>query len=144
LTEQRNALAVTLEAAQKKDPASKGDPNTLLAIKQVDDTMKRVQVSDGRYQATALARTLKLQKHVFDHYGGGRVMQGNQGLILLDAQKKWVEEREGLGEFQIANAELRQKLYEYWTTGPHHRGARLIDSKEMETVFKLNLKGTSQ
>ena len=144
LTEQRNALKLTLEAAQKKDPPSKGDPNTVPAIKQVDDTMKRVQEGDGRTQATALARTLKLQKHLFDHYGGGRILQGNQGLILLDAQKKWVEEREGLGEFQIANPELRQKLYEYWSTGAHHRSARLTDAKEFEAILKLNLKRTSQ
>ena len=49
------------------------------------------------------------------------------GIDAFDAQRKWVEERERLGEFQIPDLKLREKFYEYWSDGKERFGVRFID-----------------
>ena len=101
----------------------------------VEDKLKRMRGDDGRTLAIMLARPFKFQKHLFDTYGGGRILLRPK-LIAFDAQRKWVEERERLGEFQIADAELRTKFYDTWDKGSLLHGNSLTDDpKQVKAAY---------
>jgi hypothetical protein len=109
--EQRKSLEAALQWQKLNDSTSSDNPQTLAAIREVDEMLKRLEVNDGRSQAAESLRKLKLQKHIYENYGGGRsLMGGSQRLVLVDAQKQWLEERERLGEFQIASNEFGKLL----------------------------------
>lgn len=135
--EQRKSLEAALKLT---DPTStKEVPGTQALIVQVDETLKRLEVKDGRSQAAESLRKLSLQKHIYENYGGGRaIMGGSQGLVLVDAQQRWLHERERLGEFQVASNELRDALLSYWTI-ESHPGSKLIEGTDVRTIFEFNL-----
>lgn len=60
----------------------------------------------------------KLQRHLYDNFGGGRILWQQAGLEAFDANRKWIESMEAKGEFTISDPELREKLYAYWTRQP--------------------------
>lgn len=64
-------------------------------------------------------------------------------MIAFDAQKRWVEEREGLGEFRIADPKIRKLFYEYWTKGEQRHGATLIDEAKQNGWFDPRWLGKS-
>jgi hypothetical protein len=57
----------------------------------------------------------KLQKHLYENYGGGRILWQQAGLEAFDAMHRWMEAQEKAGVFKITDAALRARLYEYWT-----------------------------
>lgn len=61
----------------------------------------------------------KFQKHLYDEYGGGRILFQQAGLEAFDAMRQWLETREKEGAFKITDAKLRAKLFEYWTRQDH-------------------------
>jgi hypothetical protein len=141
--EQRNSLELDLSRKRQSDPSSKDDPRTLAAIKEVDDMLKRLEANDGRSHAAESLRKFKLQKHIYENYDGGRaLLGGGQGLVLIDAQKQWLDERERLGEFQIASNEFRKILESYWTIDSHP-GSKLIEEAELLKIFDENHRGES-
>ncbi len=132
----RKSLETFLRRARKVNPTAKDDPETLAAIKEFNNRLERLRVFDGRFQAAESARPFKFQKYLFDSYGGGRVLLRPK-LIAFDAQRKWVEERERLGEFQIADAELRRQFYDTWNNGALRHGNNLIDDpKQTQAAFE--------
>jgi hypothetical protein len=58
----------------------------------------------------------------------------------VDTSKRRLEERERLGEFQIADPELRQKFDGNWTSA-YHPNARLIEEAAMRDFCDYNLRG---
>lgn len=82
---------------------------------------------DSRPRALTLARQRKFHQHLYDQFGGGRALETAQGIEAFDAQKKWVEDQERLGAFQISDASLRQTFYQYWTAGARRKGETLIE-----------------
>jgi hypothetical protein len=97
--------------------------------------LKRLEENDGRSHAAEKLRTFKWQKHIYENYGGGRaLMGGSQGLVLVDARKRWLEERAQLGEFQIASDEIRQILDSYWTI-ESHPGSKRIEEAAVRSIF---------
>ncbi len=92
---------------------------------------RKLVSGDSRPRATIIARARKFHKHLYDQYGGGRALETNQGIVeAFDAQKKWVEEQERLGAFQIADPALREAFYQYWAGGARQKGETLIDDLE--------------
>jgi hypothetical protein len=57
----------------------------------------------------------KFQKHLYDSYGGGRILWQQAGQEAFDATRAWLETLEKQGEFTITDPALRKKFYEYWT-----------------------------
>lgn len=82
----------------------------------------------GRQFALFMLSTWKFQKHLYDQYGGGRILWQQAGLEAFDAHRKWLESREKARDFQITDPKLRETFYEYWTTMNH--GPFLTDDKE--------------
>ncbi len=54
----------------------------------------------------------KLQRHLYDKFGGGRVLGGFEA---FDATRKWLESEERSGHFKITDPKLRTEFYRYWT-----------------------------
>lgn len=82
----------------------------------------------GRFFAVFMLNNWKFQRHLYDQYGGGRVLWQQAGMEAFDAMHKWLEAHEQNGDFAITDAKLRSSFYEYWTTMKH--GVFLIDDKE--------------
>lgn len=61
----------------------------------------------------------KFQKHLYDHFGGGRILFQQAGLEAFDATRTCLESFEKQGEFKITDPTLRPSLYEYWTRENH-------------------------
>jgi hypothetical protein len=79
----------------------------------------------GRFFADFLLGNWKFQRHLYDRYGGGRVLWQQEGMEAFDAMRTWLEAQEKQGEFKIADPKLRATFYEYWTTQNH--GSFLIE-----------------
>jgi len=57
----------------------------------------------------------KLERHLHDKYGGGRILWQQSGLEAFDATRKWLESEEQKGHFKITDAKLRETFYRRWT-----------------------------
>lgn len=82
----------------------------------------------GRLFAMFMLSNWKFQKHLYDRYGGGRVLWQQAGQEAFDAHRTWLETHEKRGDFKITDPKLRSTFYEYWTTMNH--GSFLTDNKE--------------
>jgi hypothetical protein len=82
----------------------------------------------GRQLARFLLPNWKFQRHLYDRYGGGRILWQQAGLEAFDATHQWLKAHEEKGDFKITDAKLRSVLYEYWTTMNH--GAFLTNDRE--------------
>jgi hypothetical protein len=82
----------------------------------------------GRQFALFILSNWKFQKHLYDQYGGGRILWQQAGQEAFDANRKWLESLEKQGDFKITDPKLRETFYEYWTTINH--GPFLTDNKE--------------
>jgi hypothetical protein len=82
----------------------------------------------GRSFAVFMLRNWKFQRHLYDRYGGGRILWQQAGLEAFDAMHQWLEAEEKSGKFKINDPKLRSVFYEYWTTMKH--GPFLTDNKE--------------
>jgi len=70
----------------------------------------------GRMFARFMLNNWKFQKHLYDTYGGGRILWQQGGLEAYDANRKWLEDLEAKGEFQITDETLRTLFYKYWNS----------------------------
>jgi serine/threonine-protein kinase len=99
---------------------------------------RKLKSGGGRPLAAFLARPMKFQKHLYDNYDGGRAIRTPQGALAFDAQKIWVQERERLGEFQVADPQLRDKLYDFWKDAKQRFGVNLINEPDqLKATFEL-------
>jgi hypothetical protein len=60
----------------------------------------------------------KFERHLYDHFGGGRILWQQPGLEAYDANRRWLEDEERKGNFKFADPELREEFYRYWKTSP--------------------------
>ncbi|MEJ2742584.1 MAG: hypothetical protein P8176_08910 [Gammaproteobacteria bacterium] len=56
----------------------------------------------------------KFQQHLYDAYGGGRVVIQPYGPEAVDATLRWLQLRELEGDFSIDDDRLRQAFYDSW------------------------------
>jgi hypothetical protein len=91
-------------------------------------TLETQLTPPGRSFAIFLLNNWKFQKHLYDRFGGGRILWQQGGLEAFDAYRKWLEMQEKQGDFKITDAMLRSTFYEYWTTMKH--GEFLTDDEE--------------
>lgn len=70
----------------------------------------------GRSFAIYMLSHWKFQKHLYENYGGGRLLWQQAGIEAYDAHRKWLESLETDGKFSISDRELRNKFYHYWTS----------------------------
>jgi hypothetical protein len=94
-----------------------------------DRTVLQIQLKPpGRFFAQFVLDNWKFQRHLYDRYGGGRILWQQAGLEAFDATHKWLQAQEEAGQFKFTDPGLRASFYEYWTTMNH--GAFVIEDKE--------------
>lgn len=99
---------------------------------------RKLAGGDSRPRATILARQRKFHRHLYNQFGGGRALETTQGVEAFDAQKKWVEEQERLGAFQISDAGLRETFYQCWSAGPRRQGETVVeDLQQSKTLLNV-------
>jgi len=80
-------------------------------------------IADRRNPAGRFARwmleTRKFQRHLYEKFGGGRVLFQQAGVEAFDATRLWLETLEAKGDFRLSDPKLREELYRYWT-GTNH------------------------
>jgi beta-lactamase regulating signal transducer with metallopeptidase domain/outer membrane protein assembly factor BamB len=81
----------------------------------------------GRVFAQFMLNNWKFQKHLYEEFGGGRILWQQAGVEAFDATRICLESLEKKGEFKITDATLRAKLFDYWTRS---HGSFLTDDKE--------------
>jgi hypothetical protein len=81
----------------------------------------------GRFFAEFMLNNWKFQKHLYDEFGGGRILWQQAGMEAFDAARVCLESCEKRGEFKITDAKLRAKLFGYWTQS---HGSFLTGDKE--------------
>lgn len=82
-------------------------------------TLELGQKPLGRQFAVFMLTHWKFQKHLYDNYGGGRILWQQGGTEAFDATRKWLEAREKAGDFKFTDDKLRARFYAYWTTQNH-------------------------
>ena len=86
-------------------------------LKQKADTEKRfkgrrevVRTMTSAQWAERFFMGPKLSRHLYEQYGGGRVIVTKFGVLAFDALQRWLKERESLGEFEITDPQIREAV----------------------------------
>lgn len=88
-----------------------------------------------RAQVRSMLVNRNFQKHLYENYGGGRILWQQGGSEAFDAMRNWIEARDKAKDFQVTDEKLRAQLYEYWTT--HDHGTFLIrDPERIKVVIE--------
>lgn len=88
----------------------------------------------GRFFAMFIHGNWKFQKHLYERYGGGRVLWQQAGMEAFDAYHAWLTTHEKQGDFVITDPKLRSTFYEYWTT-MNHGSFLTADPKRIRSEF---------
>lgn len=75
----------------------------------------------------------KLQKHLYENFGGGRILWQQAGQEAFDAMRTWLELQEKNGEFQITDPKIRVQFYQYWNQD--HGAFLTSDEKRIREEF---------
>jgi hypothetical protein len=70
-----------------------------------------------------LGGNAKVQKRLYDQFGGGRLLFQQAGVEAFDATRRLLEQREREGAFTFTDPAVRALAYDYWT---RDHGAFLI------------------
>ena len=87
----------------------------------------------GRMFATFMLNGWKLQKHLYDHFGGGRILWQQGGVEAFDAMRTFLETQEQQGRFKITDPQSRAKVYEYWNRD--HGAFLTADQERIRSEF---------
>lgn len=91
-------------------------------------TLKGRLTAPGERFAKFMLNNWKLQRLIYDRYGGGRLLWQQAGVEAFDATRTLLETLEKEKKFEVTDPEMRDLLYRYWTTQNH--GAFLVDDEE--------------
>ena len=105
-----------IEQALAKPGLAAEEKQRLEDERQVIDSQLR---PPGRRFAGWMVANWKLQRHLYQEYGGGRVLWQQAGLEAFDAMHAWLKQREKMGDFTISDPLLHEQFYAYWTTVDH-------------------------
>lgn len=102
---------VSVEAALRSEGLDDAEKEQLLATR----ASINAQLEPPKPQHVWLyVMNWKFQQHLYDTYGGGRVLLQNFGPEAVDATVSWLKSREAAGDFEIKDEELRTAFYEQW------------------------------
>ena len=124
---QESELRGKLKAVEEKLASKELKEEEKQKLKIERRTLQSILKPPGRFFALFMLKNWKQQRHLYDEYGGGRILWQQVGLEAFDATRKWLESLEDAGKFKITDPTLRTVFYEYWTTRKH--GAFLADDE---------------
>ena len=62
-----------------------------------------------------LGGNAKLQKAMYDGFGGGRLLFQQAGIEAYDATRRFLEQQEAAGTIVFSDPQIRALAYDYWT-----------------------------
>ena len=62
-----------------------------------------------------LGGNIRLQKALYDGFGGGRLLFQQGGIEAYDATRKFLEQKEAAGAISFSDPQVRALAYDYWT-----------------------------
>lgn len=74
----------------------------------------------------------KRARHLYNRFGGGRVLWQQAGCEAFDATKRWLEHEESEGNLVFNSEEVREKVFHYWNR--EHPGM-IDDPKKIQAGF---------
>lgn len=75
----------------------------------------------------------KYYRFLYDHYGGGRVIWEQQGLVAFDAMLRWLQFHEKQGDFKITDPKLHDAFYSYWKD--NENSPFFLDEQKIQKEF---------
>ncbi len=117
-----------VEEALRDSKLSKEDRTELEAQRRTLEVME----SPDRFFAMFLLAGWKFERHLYDKFGGGRVLWQQAGLEAFDATRKWLASEERSGHFKITDPKLRADFYHYWS---RHHDFMLTSEAEIREEF---------
>lgn len=78
----------------------------------------------------------KFQRHVYDHFGGGRLRWSKPVTVAYDATYRWLQEQEKQGKFKIYDPEIRNMLYANWTDRAFSNIMDPMDKEDLDLFFQ--------
>ena len=108
---QTSAYIAHMRAALSKDPNYTGPPPG--SEKSAEDKAARDEI------ATAFIRQWKINRALYQHYGG-RIIFQQGGPEPLDAYRRFLDESAARGDFRITNPELEAGFWRYYRDDSIH------------------------
>lgn len=87
----------------------------------------------GKDFAKRLLSGWKYDRFLYDHYGGGRVIWEQQGLVAFDAMLRWLQFHETRGDFKITDPKLHNAFYSYWKD--NENSPFFLDEQKIQKEF---------
>jgi hypothetical protein len=132
---ERLVLSVETIAAKQEVERQLSDPKLTkekrAELKRLKKSYEFVESPD-RMAALFILGKWKFERHLYDKFGGGRVLWQQAGLEAFDANRKWLESEERHGHLKIADPNLRAAFYRYWTS---HQNFMLEGEQEIREQF---------
>lgn len=94
-----------------------------------EDAMARTIVLQG------LGGNVKLQKALYDAFGGGRVLFQQGGVEAYDATRKFLEQKEAAGTISFVDPQIRALAYDYWIND--HSGMLLSEPGQISRALDV-------
>ncbi|MGC1274692.1 MAG: hypothetical protein WBC44_13380 [Planctomycetaceae bacterium] len=96
---------------------------------------RHLETSDAaRDFARFILDSRKFNRHLYETFGGGRIVWQQGGVEAFDAHHRWLGSLEKRGDFSFADQELRAIFYEYWTNERQHRSFLSTPEKNPERI----------
>jgi hypothetical protein len=89
-----------------------------------------------RMFAKFMGEHTKIQRFIYEHNGGGRMLFQQAGLEAFDATLSLILKLEKEGAFTIADPKLRTQALKYWLSD--HQAADLLPDPGADQAFKLD------
>lgn len=98
----------------------------------VDELNARIKDERSRRMASMFVFQWELQRHLYEKHGG-RVEVSAFGNVAFDGMRKWLDEREQAGDFEIIDRQLKTGVKELYNHIPH--GTMFAKPDQLETAF---------
>ncbi|TXT33299.1 MAG: hypothetical protein FD138_1915 [Planctomycetota bacterium] len=101
-------------------------------LDRADELNAKIKDERNRRIASFFVLPAELNRHLFEKHGG-RVILSPFGAVPFDGLKKWLEEREQAGDFEITDPELKAAYRELWMQ--ELAGAQFASPDQIKEAF---------
>ena len=100
----------------------------------INEINERIKDEKSRRIASMDVFQWELQRHLYEKHGGRvLVLAFGGGYLAFDGMRKWLDEREQAGDFEITDSQLKTILKEFYNHAPPNTGFAMPD--QLETAF---------
>lgn len=122
-----------IETALKDNKLTSERRSELEAEKAIADASVEM-LNTPHWIERTLVKHWKFERHLYDNYGGGRILWQQLGMEAFDAMHNWLKSQEEQGHFKITDPQLHKAFYRYWRDQHHDF---MIDAEGDEELLRL-------